>query len=164
VYKIISIFFLIIYSGCGIYSFSGVNLEGAETVSFKYFDNSAPVVNPDLSILMYDEMQTKFVSQTTLDYVQRDADIFFDGVITNYDIKPIDIKAGETASYNRLTITVKVTFKNFKNPKYNFENKTFTWYADYESSKNLADVEADLIETITEKIIDDIFNASVVNW
>ncbi len=162
--KIFLIIILFFISGCGIYSFSGVNLEGAETVSFKYFDNVAPVVNPDLSLAIYDEMYTHFVSQTSLDYVQRDADIIFEGKIVGYDVKPIDIKAGETASHNRLTITVKVTFKNFKNPKYNFENKSFSWYADFNASQNLADAEAELVEQITKKIIDDIFNASVVNW
>lgn len=151
-------------TGCGIYSFSGVNLDGAETVYFKYFDNAAPVVNPNLTIVLYDEMYTRFVSQTALNFVQRDADIAFDGTITSYDVKPIDIKAGETASYNRLTITIKVTYKNFKNPKYNFENKSFSYYADYESTKSISDVEDELVEIITKKIVDDIFNASVVNW
>lgn len=156
--------FIIFLSGCGIYSFSGVNLDGAETITFKYFDNSADIVNPDLSLVIYDELYTRFVSQTALDYVQRDGDITLEGVITGYDVKPIDIKAGETASHNRLTVTIKVTYNNFKNPKYNFENKSFSYYSDFEASSNLADVEADLVDIITEKIIDDIFNSTVVNW
>lgn len=148
---------------CGIYSFSGVNLNGAETISFKYFENVAPVVNPDVSLTLYDQMYERFVSQTPLNYIQRDGDLVFEGKITEYSVKPIDIKAGETAAYNRLTISVKVTFKNFKNPKNNFE-KSFSWYSDYEASKNLADVETELVEEICEVITDKIFNASVVNW
>jgi hypothetical protein len=154
---------LLFASGCGIYSFSGVNLEGAKTISFKYFDNSASIVNPDLTRVIYDEMYKKFVNQTNLEYLQRDGDIYFEGKVIDYSVKPIDIKSGETAAYNRLTITVKVTYKNFKNPKNNFE-KSFSWYSDYSSDKLFADVEATLVDEITKKIVDDIFQASVVNW
>ncbi len=157
---VISFFFI---NGCGIYSFSGVNLDGAETISFKYFDNIAPIVNPNLSQEFYDEMYDRFVNQTSLDYVQHNGDLIFEGKITGYNVKPMDIKTGETAAFNRLTVTVKVKFTNFKNPKNNFE-KTFNWYADFESTKNFSDVEEELTQQIVEKIVDDIFNSSVVNW
>lgn len=150
-------------SSCGIYSFSGVNLEGAKTISFGYFDNAAPIVNPNLSQSFYDEMTKRFVNQTSLNYIPRNGDIYFEGKIIDYSVKPIDLKAGDVAAYNRLTITVKITYKNFKNPKTNFE-KNFSWYADYESSSLLSDVEDQLVSEITQKIVDDIFNASVVNW
>ncbi|MBN2892282.1 MAG: LptE family protein [Bacteroidales bacterium] len=166
--KNISLFFLaiLLFSGCGIkysLSFSGIDLGKAETVSIKYFDNIAPIVNPDLSQVIYDGMVQRFVSQTPLDLVQRDGDLHFEGQITGYDVKPIDIQAGETAASNRLTVTVKVKFVNFTKPENNFE-KSFSWYADYSNSQNLSDVESELIEEISEKIIDDIFNSSVVNW
>jgi hypothetical protein len=157
---LLSIFLL---SSCGIYSFSGVNLGKAKTISFTYFDNDAPIVNPNLSTKFYDQMYDRFVSQTPLEYVQRDGDLNFTGKIIGYDVKPIDIKAGETAAYNRLTVTVRVKFTNFKNPKQNFD-RTFSWYADFESSKNLSDVEDELTTEIVKKIVDDLFNSSVVNW
>lgn len=154
---------LLLLQSCGIYSLSGVNLEGAETISFKYFNNEAAIVYPDLSIMLYEEMYNRFVSQTALNYQQRDGDILFEGKITGYSVNPIDIKAGETAAYNRLTITILITYKNFKNPKNNFE-KSFSWYSDYNASDNLSDVEAELTKKITEKLVDDIFNSSVINW
>ena len=43
------ILLMMIFSGCGIYSFSGVNLGKAKTVSFSYFDNTAKIVNADFS-------------------------------------------------------------------------------------------------------------------
>ncbi len=161
--QIFILFLLTFASSCGIYSFSGVNLDGAETISFKYFDNVAPIVNPNLSQMLYDEMYDRFVNQTSLDFVQRDGDLIFEGKIIGYDVKPMDIKTGETAAFNRLTVKVKVKFTNFKNPKNNFE-KTFNWYADFESSQNFSDVEENLNEEIVKKIVDDIFNSSVVNW
>jgi hypothetical protein len=48
-------------------------------------------------------------------------------------------------------------------PKDNFENK-FQAYEDYSSDKGLDEVEGELVPLILEKIIEDIFNRSVVNW
>ncbi len=157
------ILIMLIFSGCGIYSFTGVNLGKAKTVSFSYFDNTAKIVNADLAQKFYDEMYDRFVTQTPLQFVQRDGDISFSGTITGYTVKPIDIQAGETAAYNRLTVTVRIKYSNFTDPKQNFD-KSFSWYSDFASSKNLSDVEDELNTVIVKKIVDDIFNSSVVNW
>lgn len=164
--KFVLLFILIIFiSGCKFYSlsFSGADYGDAKTVSIKYFDNIAEIVNPDVAQTLYDGMIDRFASQTPMDLVTRDGDLSFEGQIVSYDVKPIDIQAGETAASNRLTIKVKVKFTNFTKPKNNFE-QTFSWYADYSNSENLSDVESGLIDEISEKIIDDIFNSAVVNW
>ncbi len=157
--------FILLLSSCRFYSlsFSGADYGEAETVSIKYFDNIAEIVNPDLAQVLYNNMLERFVSQTPMSMVQRDGDMHFEGEIIEYNVKPIDIQAGETAASNRLTITVKVKFINFTKPENNFE-KNFSWYADYSNSENLSDVEGNLIEIISEKIVDDIFNSAVVNW
>ncbi len=162
----ISILFFLIISilqSCGIYSFSGINLGNAKTITFSYFDNVAPIVYPELSQKFYDEMYSRFVNQTPLEYVNKDGDLTIEGKIIGYDVKPINIQAGEVAANNRLTVTVKIKYTNFTNPKDNFE-KTFSWYADFPSNKNLSDVEDELTNDIVKKIVDDIFNATVVNW
>lgn len=163
--QIFLVIFLVLISSCKFYtlSFSGADYGEAETVSIEYFDNLAEIVNPDLAQVLYNGMVDRFVSQTPMDLVQRDGDMIFEGKITGYNVKPIDIQAGETAASNRLTVTVNVKFTNFTKPKNNFE-KSFSWYADYSNTDNLSDVEGELIEEISEKIIDDIFNSAVVNW
>lgn len=159
------LFIILVFSvsGCGIYSFSGINIGTAKTISFSYFDNNAPIVYADLSQKFYDEMYTRFVNQTPLEYVNNNGDISIEGKIIDYSVKPIDIKAGEVAANNRLTVTVKITYTNFTNPKDNFE-KNYSWYADYSTSSNLSDVQDELTDDITQKIVDDIFNSTVVNW
>jgi hypothetical protein len=52
---------------------------------------------------------------------------------------------------------------NQKDPKANFETK-FQAYEDYSSDKGLDAVEGELVPQILEKLIEDIFNRSVVNW
>ncbi len=156
---------VIFFSGCKFYtlSFSGADYGDAKTISIKYLDNTAEIINPNLSQVIYDEMLKRFVNQTPLNLVSRDGDMNIEGFITGYSVNPIDIQSGETAASNRLTITVKVKYTNFKLPKNNFE-KTFSWYADYSNTQNLSDVEDQLIVEITEKIVDDIFNSALVNW
>ena len=63
----------------------------------------------------------------------------------------------------RLTITVKVRFTNTKEPQYDFD-RTFSAYQDFSSTQMLTDVQDGLIETITDELVDLIFNATVANW
>ena len=103
------------------------------------------------------------MSQTPLALVKEGGDLHFEGAITGYTISTAAIKAGETASNNRLTITLKVSFTNQTAPENDFE-QTYTKYADYGVSQSFASVEATLVDQIVEQLIDDIFNDSVVNW
>ena len=102
-------------------------------------------------------MKDKFLSETRLSQVNNDGDLMFNGQITNYNINPIAIQANETASKNRLSITVKVNFIN-NIDKDNSFNKTFNRYTDYESSINFTSVEESLNEEIISQLIEDIFN------
>jgi hypothetical protein len=98
--------------------------------------------------------------------ISGEGDLSFEGEITGYETKPIAITGNnvqDKASLNRLTVTINVRFVNQKVPKDNFENK-FQAYEDYSSDKGLDEVEGELVPLILEKIIEDIFNRSVVNW
>ena len=50
-----------------------------------------------------------------------------------------------------------------KYPEDDFE-KSFSAYADYDSNNTLDAMESQLCEEIIEKLVDDIFNATVANW
>ncbi len=158
---------LIVFYGCKMnYSFTGASIPpGTETVSIETFPNMAPIVNPMLSITLTEALKDKFMSQTSLQLINNDADLQFSGTIVGYRNTPTAIKAGEQsqAAMNRLTITVKVKYTNTMDPKADFDTK-FSRYADYESSQDLHDVENTLADEIIDQIIDDIFNQSVVNW
>ncbi len=69
----------------------------------------------------------------------------------------------ERAAQTRLTIGVKARFINSKNKEQNFD-QVFSFYADFDQTKSFAAVEKELIETISDQIILDIFNKSVANW
>lgn len=95
---------------------------------------------------------------------KQQGDLHFEGQITGYNTSPVAIQAGsDQAQKNRLTITVKVKFKNTFEPKNDYES-SFTRYADYESSQSLEAVQGTLVATIVEELVDDIFNRAVINW
>jgi hypothetical protein len=160
---ILYLFLVLNLASCGIYSFTGASYGTAKTVSIKYFENKATLVNPALSQTFTEGLKDKFLTQTPLKLIESKGDLQFEGNIVSYSTSPMGIQAGETAASNRLTIIIKVKFTNSTNPEQDFE-KQYTDYEDYESTTNLAEVESALIDAIIEKIIDNIFNDSVVNW
>ena len=155
---------LIVHS-CGIYSFTGTSIQPeVKTVTINYFEYKALKVNPSLSNQMTEAMQDKFLKLTKLEQVELDGDLEITGAVTGYDVKATAITANEQASQNRLTVTVKISFVNRKYPEDDFENKSFSAYADFAATESLDAVEASLCEEIIEKLCDDMFNATVANW
>ncbi|MFI3266179.1 MAG: LptE family protein [Rikenellaceae bacterium] len=152
-------------SSCQIkYSLSGASISPlAKTVSVGYFPNNAMMVAPILSSTLTESLQDKFQRQTRLDLVTSGGDLNFEGEITGYATAPTAISGDEYATMNRLTITVKVRFTNLLEPNYNYD-KTFTAFADYDTSNLLQDVESELITEIVGYLVDDIFSDAVSNW
>ena len=148
---------------CGIYSFTGASIgPEVKTFSVQTFVNVASMVAPALSSELTDELVNRFIRQTSLSQVRLEGDFAFEGRITNYVSIPVAITA-ETASLNRLTITVNVKFTNKLDPKASFQ-QSFSQYAEYDSNKSLQAVEQALLPEIVDKLITDIFNASASNW
>jgi len=161
---IVLFFSFIVLNSCGIYRFSGASLHPDDkTVTVKFFPNRSAIVNPNLSQLFTESLKDRFISQTSLELVDFNGDLMFEGEIVSYETKPVAVTQNEQAEYNRLTITVRVKYTSVNNEKYNF-NTSFSRYDDYLSSELLTDVEDGLTETIIKELIDDIFNKSVVNW
>ena len=61
-------------------------------------------------------------------------------------------------------MTVKADFTNRKYPKDDFTGKSFSAYADFPSDQLLDAVESSLCTEIIDKILEDIFNATVAQW
>ena len=152
------------FYSCVSYSFSGASIPSkAKTVSIKTFPNNASMVNPSLSSQLTEALKTKIQSQSNLILTGSGADLSFEGEITQYFTQPIAIQGDQTAALNRLTITITVRYANRFDEKQNFE-QTFSRYLDYSSSKNLSEVESDLVTQISDLLVEDIFNKAFVNW
>ncbi len=155
----------LLLGGCSVkYSFTGASISPeVKTVSIASFPNVASLVNPTLAASFTEALKEKFVTQTSLSLQNFGGDLDFAGEITTYDVAPVAIQGNETAALNRLTIAVHVKFVNLRDDKANFD-RSFSAYEDYSANRPFSDVEGELVATIQEKLVEDIFNAAVANW
>lgn len=149
---------------CGIYSFTGTNIQSdVKTISIPFVEYKALRVNPSLSNELTEALQDKFRKLTSLEQVDVDGDLELVCEVTGYDVKPQAVTANEVAAQNRLTVTVKIEFSNRKYPEDDV-SQSFSAYEDYDSSNSLDAVESTLCTTIIDKLVEDIFNATVAQW
>lgn len=146
------------------YSFTGADIPAeAKTFSVKPFQMATPLAPASYSLVITESLKDLMLSQTSLDLAEKRGDLQYEGVVTKYEIGNAAISSEEVTSVNRLTIAVKVKYINTFEREKNFE-KSFSRFADYNSSVDLATVEASLIEDINSQLTQDIFDASLGAW
>ena len=158
---------LLALAGCGIvkYSFTGTSIDpDVHTICIPTFEYKAMRVNPSLANELSEAIRTRFRRMTSLEQVEMDGDLEIIGEISAYDVQASAVTADEVAAQNRLTVSVRVDFNNVKHPEESFSGKSFSAYADYDSSNSLDAVEGTLCTEIIDKIVEDIFNATVAQW
>ncbi len=112
-----------------------------------------------------ESLKDVLLSQSPLKLRENEGDLRYSGSITEYVTSPVAIQSGaaETASLNRLSITVKVKYENSVDTELSFE-KTFTKFADFNADQDLFSIEEGLWKLINEQLTQEIYNASVGNW
>lgn len=143
-------------------SLSGGNYGEAKTISIAFFPNNAALVQPSLSQAFTEDMRNFFQTQSPLSLVQKGGDLHLEGAITDYRVGPVGVSS-QTASTNRLTITVNVKFTNRLDSTKDFDS-SFSRFVDFPSSQNLVSVETELIRQINQQLIQDVFNKALINW
>ena len=155
---------LFVFNSCGIYSFSGTSIQpDVNTITINFFEYRALRVNPSLSNDLTEAIRNQFRRMTRLEQVDLDGDMELSGQITGYEITPAAVTADEVAARNKLTVTVKVQFTDKLHPEENFD-KSFSAYSEYDSTNTIDAVESGLCAEIVEKLVEDIFNATVAQW
>ena len=154
----------IVLQSCGFYSFSGTSIpQEVKTFSVSYFDNNAPINSPLLSQTITEGLKQKFISETNLSIEERNGDFDFSGEITSFTVTPVSAQSTDNAQLNRLTIQVAVKLVCASDDKISFE-QTFSNFQDFDATLNFSDVENDLVEEISEMLIQSIFNKAAINW
>jgi hypothetical protein len=161
----ISIFLIVVLlSACGIYTFSGVKIpDDVKSISIAYFPNQAPQTAPTLSQVFTEKLRDKFQNETRLFLKPEEGDYQVSGSIVDYRIEPVGVSGDTEATENRLTITSKVEFKCPKHPDLDF-NKNFSNFVNFDASRSLETVETQLINEVTDMMVQDIFNAIALMW
>ncbi len=163
IYTLIFLLGLLLTS-CGAYNFTGTGKIDAETFQVNYFLNNAELVEPGIERTFTTELQDLIQNQTSLSLTTANADLVYEGEITDYRISPMTATAQQTAAQNRLYIAINVRFTNKKNPEDDFERR-FTHFYDYPANDQLTGaVLTTAIEEIYERITQDVFNASLAKW
>ncbi|MCO6495320.1 MAG: LptE family protein [Bacteroidetes bacterium] len=153
-----------LFSNCGIYSLSGVNIPNdVKSISILYFPNQAPQVAPTLSQVFTEKLKDKFQSETKLYLKDQEGDYQIDGIITDYNIRPVGISGNTAATENRLTMSAKVNFTCPNHPKFNF-TKTYTNFVNFPASTDYSAIESQLITDVTTMMVQDIFNDIALKW
>jgi hypothetical protein len=154
-------------SSCGVYSFTGTSLPpDVKTFSIGNFPNNSGEGPATLSQHVTENFRNYFLKNTNLNMVPRDGDLQLEGQILSYSISPAAIQNQGDQSFaaaNRLTIQMRITYVNTKDPKQNFE-QTFSGFDDYPQNVDITQVDAALINRISERIIFEVFNKTVANW
>lgn len=155
----------VLLPGCKVsYSFTGANVSAdVKTFSVYYFPNRARLVNPTLSTDFTEKLKEKLMKQTSLKEETENGDLVYEGQITDYEVRPMAIQKEDMAAQNRLTVSVRLKYTNNKDHTQDFD-RTFSAYEDFSSAMSLNDVESSIVPEILEKLMDDIFNATIANW
>ena len=152
---------------CKVYSFKDVSIPPeVKTINIGFIENKARYVDPQLSPQLTDKFKLKISSQTKLSQVQGDADYNVTAYIAQYDVSTAGV-SNQTASINRLTVTVHLALKNRLSDQKlgtpDFETD-ITRVFDFPATSNLTDAEATLTPQIIQQMTDDMFNRLFSNW
>jgi hypothetical protein len=160
-----------LFYGCSVYSFTGASLSPeVKTITIQNFYNDSGGGPPNMSQLFTESIKDYYQQNTNLSLVDDNGDLLLEGSITRYDFTPVAPRASgsnevaDVASLMRLTITVNASYVNTTDDEFNFDNRSFSFFADFNAEQDPSAVEDQLIEEIFDQIIFDIFNASVANW
>ena len=124
-----------------------------------------------MSVLFNEKIQDYFERNTSLTIVNENGDLEIEGSIEDFSLSPVapTAEGGRNSQFftglTRLTIRVNATYLNKFDDQFNYENKSFSFYRDFnQDSEELSSNEQEFLEEIFDQIILDIFNASVANW
>ena len=159
------------FLSCGGYSFTGASVPAeAKTLSITQFYNNALLGPSDIGNLFSEKLREYFGRNTSLDLVPQEGDIQLSGQIESFVLSPVAPTAtgGTLTNYTaltRLTVAVSVTFVNVHDKTFEFSNKSFSFFVDFDQNTiNLATNERRLTEEVMDQIVIDIFNQSLANW
>jgi hypothetical protein len=145
------------------YSTTGATPPGT-TFSVQYVENQANLVEPGLSQTVTDALKDYIQSNSRLVLVNQNADNDFEAVITGYDPTiPATVVAGDVASQNKFTITIKVKYTCNVNPEMDFES-SFTRFKLYNVENGFENIKDEYTTEIINLILDDIYKRAFVNW
>ena len=157
---------LLLITSCTMsYKFNGASIDYdvTKTIMISDFPNQAPLVYPPLEQRFNEELKDLFTRSTRLQFVKQNADLEMEGEIVGYELTPLAVQEDSFASETRLTLTVRMRYRNNKVPGQDRE-ETIKAFRNFPADRMLTDVQDQLIGELIEEITDQIFNSTMSNW
>ena len=104
-----------------------------------------------------------FTRNTKLQLVDQNGDMEIEGEIVGYQLTPLAVQEDAFASEPRLTMTVRMRFRNNKTDAPQME-ETISANRTFSSNTVFDSVQDQLINELIDEIVDQIFNATMANW
>jgi hypothetical protein len=163
-YLVFVILTAINFTSCCAYSFTGASVpEHLKTIAIPIADDRSGSGEPNLRESLTQKLIQKFIDDNTLQVGERTtANALLDCSIVSLSDAPAIVSAGESITSRRVTIGVRVIYRDLVKRTTVFE-KTFSNYSDYQSA-NPIEGRRTAIEEALDLISEDILLDTVSGW
>ncbi len=146
------------------YTLSGISISPeVQTFYVGQLTNNAVNAPPTLSQDMSETLKQKIQNESRLRFADTDPDVEFTGTIVDFRVSSEAPTAGTGSAINRLTILTSIEFTNHREQGKNWK-KNFSFFFDFGANQDLASIQSNAIQRITEQISEDIFNQAFTDW
>ncbi|KUG24693.1 hypothetical protein ASZ90_005494 [hydrocarbon metagenome] len=157
----------IFISGCS-YSFTGASIPPhLNSIAIPLSDDRSGSGEPNLREDFTNELITKFIDDNSFQLRERtEADAILESTVLSISDAPSSVgtqEGIETVDSRRITITVKVIYRDFIKKATIFE-QNFSNYGDYVNEGDITINRNEAIQEAIDKITEDILLAVVSNW
>ncbi|WP_242918989.1 LptE family protein [Pontibacter liquoris] len=158
---------LLLCGGCGVYSFSGTSISpDVKSISIQTIENSSGQGPSNLTQIVTDNFKNYYRRNSNLTVLQSNGDLQLEGQIVSFTITPAAIQREgleDRAALNRLTLGIQVHYTNTKNPDESFD-RLFSISEDFAQDVDITRIPTSAIESLSDRLIADVFNKTVANW
>ena len=169
---LLAFLFLLSFNSCSVkYGFSGISIDYSKVRSMTIIDfpNQASIVYPPLGMEFNDYLKNYFTRNTRLFFEPAGGDLELEGEIIKYDLSPLNVQEaqggiGMLSTVTRLTIAVKIRYRDNVTPTNDKTGEIITVYRDFDSGKSLDEVQDELNKDMVEEIVQQIFNLTLTDW
>jgi hypothetical protein len=151
-------------NGCS-YSFTGASVPPhLKTIAIPIFSDRSGSGEFSLGEKITNGLIKKFIEDNTLLVADKlKSDCTLEGTVSSLTDAPTVVTGDENISTRRLTITVRVIYKDLVKKTTIFE-KNFSNYGDYQTDGDVYTARQDAIDSAIEKITEDVLLGVVSNW
>ena len=158
-----TLFISLVLFSYGCYSLQGISIPAeVDTFYVENFEDRTGEIPPGFNEIFSEDLTTKIRTDSRLRVNSDNPDISFTGVINRFTVRAEDPNSTTGTSLNRLYLTIEVTYYNSATDEE--KKKTYDETEDFGADQDFFDIQEDLLDIISERIIERIFNDSFTSW